>query len=36
MSELAEALLPARRNLRHADFDPGISQGVYMAGGPNG
>lgn len=34
MSELAEALLPARPDLRDVNFDPGISQAVWMSGGP--
>lgn len=34
MSELAEALFPASRDLRDANFDPGVSSGVWAAGGP--
>jgi hypothetical protein len=32
--ELADALLPASADLRNANFDPGVSDGV-MAGGLN-
>ena len=32
MALLAEALLPAARDLRDANFDPGVSGGVYMGG----
>ena len=35
MSELAEALLPASRDLRDANFDPGVSSGVWAAGSSN-
>jgi hypothetical protein len=31
MSELAEALLPASRDLRDANFDPGVTSGVWAA-----
>jgi hypothetical protein len=34
MGELAEALLPAASENRNANFDPGVSAGVYAAGGP--
>ncbi len=35
MSELAEALLPASRDLHDANFDPGVSSGVWAAGSLN-
>ncbi len=35
MGELAEALLPASRDLRDANFDPGVSSGLWAAGAPN-
>jgi hypothetical protein len=31
MSELAEALLPASRDLRDANFDPGVTPGIWAA-----
>jgi len=36
MSDLADVLLPVGPDLRDANFDPGVSAGVYMAGGPPG
>ena len=36
ISDLADSLLPVRLDLRDANFDPGVSAGVYMAGGPTG
>ena len=35
MKELAESLLSADRNFRDANFDPGVSAGVWMAGSQN-
>ena len=35
MSELADALLPSSLDLRDANFDPGVSSGVWGAGTPN-
>jgi hypothetical protein len=35
MSDLADALLPSGRDLRNANFDPGVSSGVWGASAPN-